>query len=333
LISVHTIDAHAAGGPLRLIVGGFPSPRGDTMADKVAWLEEHADPLRRLLLHAPRGHEDLLAALLTEPVTAGAHAGLVFMDGAAYVPISGHAIVAATTIACERRLITDGGPATDGMRFDTAAGLVAVTPDVVDEAGRVRVRAVTFTGPPSFVLYGGLGVRVAGREVAVDVASGSGALYAIADSEAAGLGLEPRYLPELRRMGVAITSALEARFRIQHPADTAADRLRGTVFTAAPHHEDADLRLVAVTGDGRIDFSPGGTAISAVLAVVDAMGVAPADRPFVAEGLAGGRFEARMRAGSAVSGAGHIVCAVTGSAWITGEHTFIGHDDDPLRPT
>jgi len=31
MITVKTIDAHAAGEPLRLVVDGFPSPRGKTM--------------------------------------------------------------------------------------------------------------------------------------------------------------------------------------------------------------------------------------------------------------------------------------------------------------
>ena len=33
MLRVKTIDAHAAGEPLRLIVDGFPSPRGRTMAN------------------------------------------------------------------------------------------------------------------------------------------------------------------------------------------------------------------------------------------------------------------------------------------------------------
>ncbi|PYR05463.1 MAG: proline racemase, partial [Acidobacteria bacterium] len=39
MIELRTIDAHAAGEPLRLIVGGFPSPHGRTMLDKREWLK------------------------------------------------------------------------------------------------------------------------------------------------------------------------------------------------------------------------------------------------------------------------------------------------------
>jgi len=34
---VKTIDAHAGGEPVRLIVDGFPSPSGVTMRDKREW--------------------------------------------------------------------------------------------------------------------------------------------------------------------------------------------------------------------------------------------------------------------------------------------------------
>ena len=47
MIRVQTIDAHAAGEPLRLIVDGFPSPRGKTMLEKREWVKRHADDLRR----------------------------------------------------------------------------------------------------------------------------------------------------------------------------------------------------------------------------------------------------------------------------------------------
>ena len=36
MLRLKTIDAHAAGEPLRLIVDGFPSPRGKTMLEKRA---------------------------------------------------------------------------------------------------------------------------------------------------------------------------------------------------------------------------------------------------------------------------------------------------------
>src|SRR5712691_6365482 len=116
-----TIDAHVAGEPLRLIVDGVPRPAGKTMAQKRDWMKRHADDLRRALVLEPRGHRDMCAALLTEPVAPGSDAGVIFLQNDGYPAISGHGIVAVTTIALERGLI----PAADGrITFDTAAGTV-----------------------------------------------------------------------------------------------------------------------------------------------------------------------------------------------------------------
>jgi trans-L-3-hydroxyproline dehydratase len=71
MLSVKTIDAHAGGEPLRLIVDGFPSPRGNTMLEKREWVRRHADHLRRALMLEPRGHADMYGAVLTEPVLPG----------------------------------------------------------------------------------------------------------------------------------------------------------------------------------------------------------------------------------------------------------------------
>ena len=71
MLRLKTIDAHAAGEPLRLIVDGFPSPRGKTMLEKREWVKRHADHLRRALMLEPRGHADMYGAILTEPVAPG----------------------------------------------------------------------------------------------------------------------------------------------------------------------------------------------------------------------------------------------------------------------
>ena len=76
---IRTIDAHAAGEPLRLIIDGLPSPEGKTMLEKRAWALKRLDHLRRSLMLEPRGHTDMYGAILTEAVTPGANAGLLFM--------------------------------------------------------------------------------------------------------------------------------------------------------------------------------------------------------------------------------------------------------------
>ena len=49
------------------------------MAQKRDSMRRQGDQLRRAVVLEPRGHTDMCAALLTEPVSPGAHAGLFFM--------------------------------------------------------------------------------------------------------------------------------------------------------------------------------------------------------------------------------------------------------------
>ena len=58
---IRTVDAHAAGEPLRLVVDGLPAPEGATMLEKRAWAGKRLDHYRRALMLEPRGHADMMA--------------------------------------------------------------------------------------------------------------------------------------------------------------------------------------------------------------------------------------------------------------------------------
>jgi proline racemase len=74
-----------------------------------------------------------------------------------------------------------------------------------------------------------------------------------------------------------------------------------------------------------------GPGTAAVMAVLDAMGLLAGDRPFIHESLIGTRFNGRVASRADVGDRPAIVPEIEGSAWITGEHTFLVDDDDPLR--
>ena len=67
------------------------------------------------------------------------------------------------------------------------------------------------------------------------------------------------------------------------------------------------------------------------MAVLDALGLIGADRAFVHESLIGTRFRGTVDSRTVVGEFPALRARIEGSAWITGEHTFLIDDDDPLR--
>ena len=309
----HTIDAHTGGEPLRLIIDGWPEPQGTTILEKREYAKRKQDHLRRVLMFEPRGHADMYGALLTKPERADSDTGVLFMHNEGYSLMCGHGIIALTKILVERKVIP--GPA---ITYDAPAGQIKA---------HYKDGKVSFLNVPSFVLAAGIPATVAGRTMSVDVAFG-GAFYAIVDAEAAGLAVVPARLNELKAMGDAISRAVEKEIKVIHPTEPGLAGVYGTIFTGPPDTAGADLKNVTIFADKEVDRSPCGTGTCAVLAVLDAMGLADPDRPFVHESIVGSTFSARVASRTTVGDIPAIVPELTGTASITGDHTFIVEKDD-----
>jgi len=321
---LRTIDAHTAGEPLRLIVDGWPAPEGATMLERRAYARETQDHLRRILMFEPRGHADMYGALLTLPERPDSDVGVLFMHNEGYSTMCGHGIIAVTTIAFERGLMTHADGRTT-LVFDAPAGQIHARATM--RGGRVE--EVSFRNVPSFVYAAALPVHVAGRDMFVDVAFG-GAFYAVVDAESAGLAVVPERLGDLKRIGMLIAREVERLIPVVHPLEPGLTGVYGTIFTGPPSSETAHLRNVTVFADHEVDRSPCGTGTCAVLAVLDAMGLVDDAIPFVHESIIGTSFRARVLSRTTVGEHQAIVPELTGSASITGEHTFITTPDDPL---
>jgi proline racemase len=172
-------------------------------------------------------------------------------------------------------------------------------------------------------------VRLGSRDLRVDVAFG-GVFYAIVDTEAVGIPLTPPRVGELRRLAIDLTSAVNDSLTVTHP-QLAMSGVAGVVFTGPPQDPESHLRVVSVSGGGAVNWCPGGTAMSAIMSVLDAMQLLPEETTFVQEGLLGTVFHGRIIGRSVVGEWPALVTEIEGSAWITGEHTFVLDDDDPFK--
>lgn len=298
---IKTIDAEVAGEPVRLIVNGAPPVPGRTMREKLASLRKNGGELRTLLMLEPRGHAGMHGAMLTEPVSAGAHAGLLSMHAAGFPQVSGEGIIAAVTIALENRLIEG---VTDEVVIDTPAGAFRASP----RRSGARVSSVALSGVPSFVHSAGVPLRIGSRQVTVDIAFG-GESYAIADSEAIGIPIDMSNASALVRMGRAITDAV-------------GEDIQGAIFTGSPRAA-ADLRSATVIDGDVLRRSPGVTGTAALMAILNAMGLLIDGHRFTHEGILGttlfGNITGRQRIGDVDA----IIPVIEASASITGFHEFV----------
>src|SRR5258708_16257969 len=64
---ITTVDAHAAGEPLRIITSGLPELQGKTILERRRYIQEHFDHIRRTLLWEPRVHPVIDGRALTQP--------------------------------------------------------------------------------------------------------------------------------------------------------------------------------------------------------------------------------------------------------------------------
>lgn len=294
------------------------------MLERRAWAKDHQDHLRRILMQEPRGHADMYGALLTLPERPDSDVGVLFMHNEGYSTMCGHGIIAVTTIAFERGLVTHA----DGRHtlvLDAPAGQIRARAEMEGS----RVSRVSFVNVPSFVLAAGVPVQVGGRVVPVDVAFG-GAFYAVVDAESVGLAVVRERLGDLKTVGMIIAREVERLIPVVHPLEPGLTGIYGTIFTGPPTVPEAHLRNVTVFADHEVDRSPCGTGTCAVLAVLDAMGLTVDDAPFIHESIIGTVFSARVLSRTTVGDFAAIVPELSGAASITGDHTFVVNAGDVL---
>lgn len=309
---LRTYDAHVAGQAVRLVAGGLAAPRGATMDARLADARAQLDDARVAVTCEPRGHADLVGALLSEATDPAAHAGLLSFDASDWRAPSTVVLMAAMRVAVDCGLLTTG---------DAAAPLLIETPEGV---ARLRLGAgarVSALGLSAQILGGGCPVTLSGRTAAADVVLCEGGVRAIVDAEAVGLSLvtlERRRLGELR--GLVAQGLVAAGYTAP---------LQELLVTG-PAHGEADVHVVAVGASGRIDRSPTGEGAAAVATVLDAIGLVEADRPVRIEGPSGGVLEVRITARRDADGAPAVNVDVAGTAWLIGDQTWFWDDDDPL---
>ncbi|MFE2147997.1 proline racemase family protein, partial [Streptomyces sp. NPDC059456] len=210
------------------------------------------------------------------------------------------------------------------VRIDVPSGRVTAT---VHRSGG-RTTGVAFRNVPARVSARKVPVATTLGMAEVDLAH-AGACYASVAARDLGLEVSRAALPELVRAGQEIRAALASHPGTWHPGGPLLSGVYGVIL----HEELPDTpfgphqRNVTVFADGQIDRSPCGSGTSARLALLVEDGRLGPGEDLLHESVVGTVFTGRALPGPSPDG---LVTEVTGTAYRTGEHTFVRDPQDAL---
>lgn len=334
--TIHAVDTHA-GTPMRVITGGVPNIPGNSVYEKMKWLEANDDQLRKLMLREPRGYPAHCCNIIVPPSHPEADAGYIIMEQVEYPVMSGGNTISVVTVLLEMGMLPMKEPVTQ-LTLEAPAGLIRVSA----ECSNGKVKNVTFRNVPAFAAHLDAEIDVPHLgKVRVDVGWG-GMFYAIADvRQFKGLELIPEHGSEIARISAMIRHAASEQLPVSHP-DYPGIGITISQLSGPSSNPNADWKNVVTmasgelswdnpaTWTGALDRCPCGTGTCAKMAVLHAKGELPLDKPFRHEGIIGNIYTGRLVEEAKVGDKPAVVPTVTGTSWIYGINTFVLDNDDPF---
>ena len=305
--TLSVIDSHTEGEPTRVVVAGWDAPPGATMEERRESLRRHSDHLRRAVVCEPRGHDAIVGALLTPPVSPGSLAGVIFFNDVGYLGMCGHG-----TIGVVRTLEFQGRLAPGTVRLDTPAGTVSAE---LAKDGMVRVENV-----PAFCHARDVALEVPGfGRIRGDVAYGGNWFFL---AESPGEPLEMGNVESLLRCTRSIRQALHTR-GVTGASGAEIDHIE---LFGPPRRPDADSRNFVLCPGAAYDRSPCGTGTSAKMAALLARGELEPGQRWRQESITGSLFTGWLE-----NDRGKLIPHIQGTAHVTGESTLHFDPRDPFR--
>ncbi|MDP9933207.1 4-hydroxyproline epimerase [Variovorax paradoxus] len=302
---IQIIDSHTGGEPTRLVIGGFPDLGGGSMAERRVLLAERHDKWRAATVLEPRGSDVIVGALLCEPVSKDAAAGVIFFNNTGYLGMCGHG-----TIGLVASLAHIGRIGVGEHKIETPVGTVTTTLHADDS---VSVRNV-----PAYRHLHRVAVDLPGHgTVHGDVAWGGNWFFLVSEH---GQRVASDNLAALTGYTTALRKALAAQ------GITGADGAEiDHIELFANDSEGADSRNFVLCPGNAYDRSPCGTGTSAKIACLAADGKLAPGEVWTQASVIGSRFEASY----AMEG-GKVIPTLRGRAYISAEATLLIEDEDPF---
>jgi proline racemase len=334
---ITTVEAHAEGEPGRVITGGMPHMPGDTVYEKMLWMQANADDVRLMMLREPRGHPALCCNVIVPPCDPRADAGFIIMEQTEYPPMSGSNTICVVTVLLETGVVPMVEPITE-LVLEAPAGLLNVRAEC--HAGKVT--KVTFRNVPAFAVHLDAEIEVPGYgRATVDIAWG-GMFFVIAEAAQFGIELAPENGAAMVRLSEALRAAAAEQLPVVHPDNPGITGPTIAQLTAPATAPGTDGRgaITVSTGvfnpsrpealTGILDRSPCGTGTCAKMAVLHARGLLEVGQDYVNAGPMGTTFTGRIVDTTQIGPYPAIVPTLSGQGWIYGTSNWSLDPSDPF---
>jgi proline racemase len=334
---ITAVEAHAEGEGGRVITGGMPVLKGNSVFEKMRYMQEHHDDIRLLMLREPRGNPALCCNAIVPPCDPSADAGFIIMEQTEYAPMSGSNAICVTMVLLETGIIAMVEPLTT-LRLEAPAGLI----EVKATCKNGKVERVEFINVPAFSAHIGVPLDVPGfGTVEVDIAWG-GMWFVIADAAQFGVDLTAENGGAVVRAIEAMCDAAAKRYPVVHPDNPdltgpTIGQLTAPARDPATHGRSAvsvssgvfdPTRPEALTG--ALDRSPCGTGTCAKLAVLHTKGLLGVGEDYVNAGPLGTTFTGRIESITKVGPYDAIIPSLSGRGWIYGVSQWMLDTTDPF---
>lgn len=317
-----TVEMHTGGDPVRIITSGFPPIVGKTILEKLKYVEEHLDHVRKRLMLEPRGHRSMYGAVFVEKDAPDADLAALLLHYGGYAHMCGHVAISLGRYAVDRKLVKPVCPATL-LQLQLPCGVVSLR---VEYDGK-KSGSVWFKSVPSFVLAANQVVTTEKfGKVLYDVVY-SGSVFAIVDAKQVGLDVAGGCVSELEHAAIHVFAAIKSgsKLELTHPQHGLQPWL-GLIFI-----EDSSSYNFCLYGQDQICRAPCGSGVVAQVALQhqkNRMTIGQLNKFFSA--ATGSMFTASLLEEVQLGSHSAVVVEVGGKGHYCGESAFWVESDDSL---
>jgi 4-hydroxyproline epimerase len=301
-MEIQVIDSHTGGEPTRVVISGWPEPKGGTVAEKRDWVNQNQAHLRNGIAREPRGSDVMVGALLVEPSDPRCVCGVIFFTTVSTLGMCGHGTIGVV------ETLHHLGRITYGQHFiETPVGIIDVQ---LHESGEVELQNV-----PSYRYATGVDVN----GVTGDIAYGGNWFFLVTSAEHPDVHFD--HIHALLRFTEQVKRDLKV-LGITGENGAEIDHVEVFGNSASGAHSKNFVLCPGMS----FDRSPCGTGTSAKLACLVADGKLKQGEKWIQESITGSKFT-----GWVTLEHEKVIPHIQGRAFITAKSALVFYESDPFR--